>query len=163
LGSNPFTISDLSYVWVVCDVYENDLANVHLGDTAEVTLNAYPDKTITGRIGNIGAILDSNLRTAKVRIEVANPGMMRMGMFATATFQSQKKETHTIVPATAIMHLHDRDWVFTPTDDKKFRRVAVVGGDALPNQMQEILSGLQPGQHVVTNALVLQREADNEE
>jgi precorrin-6B methylase 2 len=61
------------------------------------------------------------------------------------------------------MHLHDRDWVFTPTDDKKFRRVAVVGGDALPNQMQEILSGLQPGQHVVTNALVLQREADNEE
>ena len=161
LGSSPFTISDLSYVWVVCDVYENDLANVHVGDTAELTLNAYRDKTITGRISNIGAILDPNIRTAKVRIEVPNPGMMRMGMFATATFRSQKKETHTVVPATAILHLHDRDWVFMPTEDKKFRRVGVVSGDTLPNQMQEILSGLQPGQRVVINALVLQREYDN--
>jgi cobalt-zinc-cadmium efflux system membrane fusion protein len=162
LGSNPFTISDLSYVWVVCDVYENDLANVHVGDTAEFTLNSYPDKIITGRISNIGAVLDPNIRTAKVRIEVRNPGMMRMGMFATATFHGKKKETYTAVPATAILHLHDRDWVFIPTEDKKFRRVGVVSGDTLPNQMQEILSGLLPAQHVVVNALVLQREYDNQ-
>jgi membrane fusion protein, heavy metal efflux system len=160
LGSNPFTISDLSYVWVVCDVYENDLANVHVGDTTEIVLNAYPDKTLTGQISNIGAILDPNIRTAKVRIEVRNPGMMRLGMFATATFRSQKKETHTEVPASAILHLHDRDWVFVPTPDQKFRRVEVVGGETLPNQLQEIVSGLQPGQQVVTNALVLQHEAE---
>jgi cobalt-zinc-cadmium efflux system membrane fusion protein len=161
-GTNPFTISDLSIVWVVCDVYENDLANVHLGDSAEIKLNAYPDRTLPGRISNIGAILDPNLRTAKVRIEVANPGMMRIGMFATATFRGQKRETHTQVPASAIMHLHDRDWVFVPTPDKKFRRVEVHGGDMLPNRMQEVVSGLQPGQQVITNAVVLQNTIDNQ-
>jgi cobalt-zinc-cadmium efflux system membrane fusion protein len=156
LGSNPFTISDLSYVWVVCDVYENDLPNVHVGDAAEVTLNAYPGKIITGQIGNIGAILDPNIRSAKVRIEVRNPGMLRMGMFATATFHGQKKETHTEVPASAILHIHDRDWVYVPTPDRKFRRMEVVGGDALPNHMQEIKSGIAPGQQVVANPLVLE-------
>jgi cobalt-zinc-cadmium efflux system membrane fusion protein len=160
LGSNPFTISDLSYVWVVCDVYENDLPNVQVGDAAAITLNAYPGKTIAGRIGNIGAILDPSIRTAKVRIEVPNPGIMRIGMFATATFRSQKKETHTEVPATAILHLHDRDWVYVPTKDKKFRRVEVVSGGVASDHMQEIVSGLQPGQQVVTNALVLEHEVD---
>jgi cobalt-zinc-cadmium efflux system membrane fusion protein len=143
-------------------VHENDLANVHIGDVAEVSLNAYPDMKITGVVSNIGAIMDPNIRTAKVRIEVKNPGSMRIGMFATATFHGRKKETHTVVPASAIMHLHDRDWVFTPTADKKFRRVEVRGGEILPNQMQEVTSGLQPGQQVVTNAVVLQNASDNE-
>ena len=156
LGSNPFTISDLSYIWVVCDVYENDLANVHLGDTAEVVLSAYPDKIITGQISNIGAILDPNIRTAKVRIEVRNPGMIRMGMFATATFHGQKKVTYTEVPASAILHIHDRDWVYVPMADRKFRRMEVVSGDTLPNHMQEIKSGLTPGQQLVANPLVLE-------
>jgi len=156
LGSSPFTISDLSYVWVVCDVYENDLPNVHVGDAAEVTLNAYPGKIITGQIGNIGAILDPSIRSAKVRIEVRNPGMLRMGMFATATFHGQKKETHTEVPASAILHIHDRDWVYVPTPDRKFRRMEVVGGDFLPNHMQEIKSGIALGQQVVANPLVLE-------
>ena len=160
LGANPFTISDLSYVWAVCDVYENDLANVRLGDAAEIRLNAYPGQVLTGTISNIGAILDPSLRTAKVRIEVRNPGLMRIGMFVTATFRGQKEEMHTEVPATAIMHLHDRDWVFLPTPDKKFRRVEVVSGDLLPDQMQEVKSGLQPGQQVVSNAVVLQNTID---
>jgi len=153
----PFTISDLSYVWVVCDVYENDLSGVRNGDTAEITLNAYPDRVFKGRVSNIGAILDPSIRTAKVRIEVQNPGMMRLGMFAKATFHGQKKEMHTIVPASAVLHMHDRDFVFVPTADKKFRRVEVVSGDLLPANLtlQEIKSGLQPGQQVVTNALVL--------
>src|ERR1700736_148995 len=69
-GSNPFTISDLSYVWVVCDVYENDLPNVSVGEAAEIRLNAYPEKVISGRISNIGAILDPSIRTAKEGIEV---------------------------------------------------------------------------------------------
>src|SRR5580692_8132013 len=156
-GTNPFTISDLSSVWVVCDVYENDLASVHMGDAAQIVLNAYPDKKIPGRVSNIGATMDPTLRTAKVRLEVANPGgIMRIGMFVTATFRGQKKETHTQVPATAIMHLQDRDWVFEPTPDRKFRRVEIRSGDMLPNKMQEVLSGLQTGQQVVTNAIVLE-------
>lgn len=91
-----------------------------------------------------------------MRIEVRNPGMLRMGMFATATFHGQKKETHTEVPASAILHIHDRDWVYVPTPDRKFRRMEVVGGDALPNHMQEIKSGIAPGQQVVANPLVLE-------
>ena len=154
---SPFTISDLSSVWVICDVYENDLANVRLGDTAEIILNAYPDRPFKGRVSNIGAILDPSIRTAKVRIEVQNPGIMRLGMFVRATFHGQTKEMHTIVPASAVLRMHDRDFVFVPAPDKKFRRVEVVSGDVLSGNtnLQEIKSGLKPGQQVVTNALVL--------
>lgn len=154
---SPFTISDLSSVWIVCDVYENDLSNVRLGDVAEIRLNAYPDRIFRGRVSNIGSVLDPNIRTAKVRIEVQNPGIMRLGMFVKATFRGQTREVHTIVPASAILHMHDRDFVYLPAPDKKFRRVEVVGGDLLSENtsLQEIISGLQPGQPVVTNALVL--------
>jgi cobalt-zinc-cadmium efflux system membrane fusion protein len=161
LGSpNPFTISDLSYVWILCDVYENDLANVHVGQTAEIRLNAYPNQTFTGHISNVLPVLDPTLRTAKVRIEVRNPGLMRVGMFVTATFHGQKKETHTAVPATAILHLHDRDWVYVSTAGKKFQRVEVKLGQTLANNMQEILSGVQAGQQVVRDALVFQNTVE---
>jgi membrane fusion protein, heavy metal efflux system len=154
---SPFTISDISSVWIVCDVYENDLPTVRLGDTAEITLNAYPDRPFKGKVSNIGAVLDPSIRTAKVRIEVQNPGMMRLGMFAKATFRGQTTEMHTIVPASALLRMHDRDFVFLPAPDKKFRRVEVVSGDVLTENtnLQEIKSGLKPGQQVVTNALVL--------
>jgi cobalt-zinc-cadmium efflux system membrane fusion protein len=158
---NPFTISDLTAVWVVCDVFENDMPNVRVGEPAEIRLTAYPNQVFKGTISNIGSILDPNIRTAKIRIEMANPGTMRPGMFATATFYSLKKETYTAVPASAIVHLHDRDWVFIPAQGK-FRRIEVVSGAQLPNQMQEIQSGLQPGQQVVTNAVNLQNAIDNE-
>jgi cobalt-zinc-cadmium efflux system membrane fusion protein len=163
LGSpNPFTISDLTYVWIICDVYENDLSAVHPGEKADIRLNAYPDKTFTGTISNIGPILDPNIRTSKVRIEVRNPGgpgqseLMRPGMFVTTTFHGRKKETHAAVPATAVLHLQDRDWVYVPAGDKSLRRVEVKGGDMLPGNMQEILSGVSVGQDVVSNALEFQ-------
>ena len=159
--ANPFTISDLSRVWILCDVYENDLANVHIGESAEIRLNAYPDKTLTGKISNIGPILDPSIRTAKVRVEVANPDLlMRVGMFVSATFRGQKKEKRAAVPADAILHLHDRDWVYLPAGDKKFQRVEVKAGVSLPDKMQEIRTGIEPGQQVVTNALVLQNTAE---
>ena len=160
LGSNPFTISDLSQVWVVCDVHENDLPSVRMGDIAEIRLNAYPGQIFRGRISNIGAILDPNLRTAKMRIEVRNPGIMRLGMFVTATFRGQKQEAHTAIPATAILHLHDRDWVFVFTAVKRFQRTEITGGIMLPGNMQEVISGLKPGVQVVQNALVFQNTVD---
>jgi len=156
-GPNPFTVSDLSTVWILCDVYENDLANVHVGETAEIRLVAYPDKVLKGRISNIGPILDPSLRTAKVRLEVANPGnLMRVGMFVNATFHGQKPVRMASVPASAILHLHDRDWVYIPAGDKKFRRVEVKVGATLPDKTQLIQSGVEPGQEVVSNALELQ-------
>jgi membrane fusion protein, heavy metal efflux system len=153
---NPFTISDLSYVWILCDVYENDLSNVHLGEEADIRVNGYPDKVFAGIINNIGPILDPNIRTAKVRIEVRNPGLMRPGMFVTATFYGLHKQKRAAVPAGAVLHLHDRDWVYVPVENDQFRRTAVVGGDMLPGNMQEIVSGITPGQRVVANALEFQ-------
>jgi cobalt-zinc-cadmium efflux system membrane fusion protein len=160
LGSTPFTISDLSSLWIICDVYENDLATVHLGDPAEIRLNAYPAQVFRGRVSNIGAVMDPQIRTAKVRIEVKNPGMMRLGMFVTATFRGQSMEMHTSVPATAILHIHDRDYVYVPAPQNKFRRIEVVSGDSLPNNMQDVMSGIKAGEQVVTNALVLEHTND---
>lgn len=159
--STAFTIADLSQVWVICDVYENDLPMVHLGQTADIRLNAYPDRVITGTIGEIDALLDPSIRTAKVRIQVPNPDrLMRIGMFATATFHGRRLEQHAAVPASAILHLHDRDWVYVPAGDGKFRRVGVVGGDMIADDKQEVTSGLAVGQQVVTNALELQNSAE---
>jgi len=157
---NPFTISDLSSIWILCDVYENDLSQVHLGQYADIKLNAYPNQVLRGRIGNISPILDSSIRTAKVRLEMPNPGMMRLGMFVTATFHGLDKELHAAVPAPAVLHLHDRDWVYVPADGGHFRRVEVTGGKMLPGSMQEIVRGIKPGQAVVSNALVLQSTAE---
>lgn len=159
-GPNPFTISDLSYVWVLCDVYENDLDAVKVGDTADIRLNAFPEKTFKARIDNILPILDPNIRTAKVRLEVSNPGLMRVGMFATATFYGKKAEVHAAVPATAILHLHDRDWVYVPLGDGHFKRQSVVAGNMLPNNMQEVVSGMKPGDQVVSIALALQNTVE---
>jgi membrane fusion protein, heavy metal efflux system len=158
LGSpNPFTIANLSEVWILCDVYENDLADVHVGETADIRLNAYPDEIYKGTINNIGPILDPAIRTAKVRIEVHNPGVMRPGMFVTATFHGRHKVTRAAVPADAVLHLHDRDWVYVPLQPQgEFRRTEVVGGKMLPGGMQEIISGIEPGQQVVANALAFQ-------
>ena len=160
-SSSAFTIADLSRVWVICDVFENDLASVHLGEKAQIRLTAYPDKTFTGTISDIGAVLDPTIRTAKVRIEVENPNtILRVGMFATATFFGKTKQTQASIPASAILHLHDRDWVYVPAGNGSFRRVPVVGGDMLPNNMQEIRSGLNVGQQVVANALTMQNTVD---
>jgi membrane fusion protein, heavy metal efflux system len=157
---NPFTISDLSYVWIICDVYENDLDAVHPGEYADIHLSAYPKQVFKGRIDNILPVLDPNLRTAKVRLEVENPGLMRVGMFVTATFYGKRPETYASIPATAILHLHDRDWVYAPLGNGHFKRLEVTTGNMLPNGMQAVISGLKPGDQVVANALVLQNTVE---
>jgi cobalt-zinc-cadmium efflux system membrane fusion protein len=158
---NPFTISDMSHVWIICDVYENDLSQVHLGEFADIHLNAYPDKVLKARIANIGQIMDPSIHTAKVRLEVENPSLMRLGMFVTATFHGQQKMAHATVPATAVLHLHDRDWVYSPSATAGvFKRIEVAGGIMLPGNLQEIASGIDPGTKVVANALVLQNTVE---
>ena len=154
---------DLSRVWILCDVYENDLGGIHAGQAVDLRLNAYPDKVFAGKVGSIGPILDPATRTAKVRVELQNPGLMRVGMFVAATFHlagGAQGRASVTVPATAVLHLHDRDWVYTPAGSGGFRRISVVGGDMLPGGMQGIKSGLTPGQQVVANALTLQNAVD---
>jgi cobalt-zinc-cadmium efflux system membrane fusion protein len=154
--ATAFTIADLSTVWILCDVYENDIPRIKLGQEARFKLNAYPDRTIVGHISDIGPVLDPSIRTAKVRLEVANPGFLKLGMFGAATFTSQTRETHAVAPADAVLHLHDRDWVYLPAGGNQFRRMEVHAGKMLDGNRQEILSGLAPGQQVVTNALLLE-------
>jgi membrane fusion protein, heavy metal efflux system len=154
-SATAFTIADLSSVWIICDVYENDIPKLALGQSTTIKLSAYPDRTLTGHVSDIGPVLDPQIRTAKVRIEIPNPGILRLGMFVNATFQSLKKDHFALVPAPAILHLHDRDWVFVPADGNKFRRVEVKTGKTVGDK-QTILSGIQAGQKVVSNVLQLE-------
>jgi cobalt-zinc-cadmium efflux system membrane fusion protein len=154
---NPFTISDVTRVWVICDVYENDMSQVHLGEFADIHLLAYPNRVLKARIANILPTMDPTIRTAKVRLEVENPGLMRLGMFVSATFHGKAPDRFATVPSTAILHLHDRQWVYEPIDEKGgFRRVEVSAGDMLPNNMQAVRTGINPGDRVIANALVFQ-------
>ena len=155
-SATAFTIADLSNLWILCDVYENDIPKLQVGQHARIKLEAYPDRELTGRVSDIGPVLDPSLRTAKVRIEVPNPGILKLGMFVTATFSSLKKETFAAVPANAVLHLHDREWVFVPAGGNQFKRTEVHAGNTLPGNRQQILSGISPGQQVVTNALLLE-------
>lgn len=156
----PFTISDLTKVWIVCDVWENNMSQVRIGEYADVHLAAYPDRVLKARISNILPIIDPNIRTAKVRLEVDNPGLMRIGMFVTATFRGETMEKHATVPSTAILHLHDREWVYTPLGNGRFRRLEVVAGNTLPGNVEEVVSGLKPGDQVVERALMFQNTVE---
>jgi membrane fusion protein, heavy metal efflux system len=160
-GPNPFTISDLSHVWVICDVYENDLDAVHVGEYADIHLNAYPGKVFKARIDNILPVLDPSIHTMKVRLEVPNPErLMRVGLFATATFYGRSPVSRPAIPATAILHLHDRDWVYLSLGSGHFKRQEVTTGSTLPGNMQEIVSGVKAGDNVVANALELQNTVE---
>jgi len=151
---NLFTIADLSQVWVVCDVYENDLGEVNLGDTAEIRLNAFPDRRFHGAVANISRILDPSTRSAKVRVELPNAdGSLRPGMFAVATFESRKLHERIVVPGTAVMRLQDKDWVFRQEGGNRFRRVAVQTSGVTADGMQEVSTGVKPGDQVVVHAL----------
>jgi membrane fusion protein, heavy metal efflux system len=156
----PFTISDLSKVWIICDVWENNMSQVHIGEYADIHLVAYPDRVLKARISNVLPIIDPTIRTAKVRLEVENPGVMRIGMFVTATFHGETMEKRATVPASAILHLHDREWVYTPLGNGRFRRVEVTAGNMLPGNLQEVVSGIKPGEQFVLNALVFQNTVE---
>ena len=151
---NLFTIANLSQVWVVCDVFENDLGDVHIGDTADIRLNAFPDRTFKGTIADISRVLDPGTRSAKVRIVLANPnGMLRPGMFAVAPFRSRRLRPALVVPGTAIMRLHDKDWVFRKEGSSRFRRVEVHVSGGAADGMQEVREGLKADDEVVLKAL----------
>ena len=160
---NLFTIADLSTVWVICDVYEDMLSRVHVGDTAEITLNAYPDQKFPGKVVNISEVLDAATRSAKVRIELPNSkGLMRAGMFVTSTFKGRQVIERIVIPTTAVVHLHDKDWVFVPVGNNQFRRVSLQLGPQSPDGFVQVVSGLKPQDKVATNALQLSSAAEEQ-
>jgi membrane fusion protein, heavy metal efflux system len=132
---------------------------VHLGDAAEIRLNAYPDKTYRGKVADIARVLDPATRSAKVRIVLPNrDGSLRPGMFAVAMFRSRKSQSRIVIPSTALIRLQDKDWVFRKDGAQHFRRVEVhtLGGIADGMQPIEPLQnkdGLKAGEQIVANAL----------
>jgi cobalt-zinc-cadmium efflux system membrane fusion protein len=151
---NLFTIADLSQVWVVCDVFENDLGEVHMGDIAQIRMNAFPDRNYKGTVADISRVLDPSTRTAKVRIVLANlDGVLKPGMFAVATFRSRRVRPALVVPGTALMRLHDKDWVFRREGQNQFRRIEIRVAGATQDGMQEVSSGVKPDDELVLNAL----------
>ncbi len=155
---NLFTIADLSHVWVLCDVYETDLGRLQLGATARVQLKAFPDRSFTGRVVDIGKLLDPTTRAARVRVELANPaGVMRQGMFATVTLTSPRPRRQLVVPTTALLRLHDADWAFVKRDARSFRRTRVEAGTITPDGLQTVRGDISDGDLVVRNALQFSR------
>ena len=151
---NLFTIADLSQVWIVCDVFENDLGEVHPGDAAEIRLNAYPDRLFHGRVANIASVLDPNTRAAKVRIVLPNDDRaLRPEMFAVATFRSRELHDRIVVPGTTVMRLQDKDWVFRKEGPNRFRRIEVHTAGVTADGFQALQDGLNPGDEVVADAL----------
>jgi membrane fusion protein, heavy metal efflux system len=157
---NPFTISDMSRVWIVCDVWENDMSRVHIGEFTDIHIASYPNRVLKGRIDNILPVIDPNIRTAKVRIEVDNPGILRLGMFVTATFHGETMEHRATVPSTAILHLHDREWVYAPIGEGRFQRREIEAGNMLPGNLQEVVRGVAAGDRVVADALTFQNTVE---
>ena len=151
---NLFTIADLSRVWVLCDAYEDVLMRIHVGDIAQIRANAIPDRTFNGKVSNISRVLDPATRSAKVRIEIDNPGrVLRSGMFVTASFRSVKSQIRVVIPTSAVIRMHDKDWVFVPMGGKQFRRQEVQLGPVLPDDVQQVMAGLDVQSKVVINAL----------
>jgi cobalt-zinc-cadmium efflux system membrane fusion protein len=157
LDNSPslFTIADLSQVWMLCDVYENDLGSVRLGDAAEIRLNPFPDRVFRGTVTDISRVLDPSTRSAKVRVVLPNPdGALRPGTYATATLRSRKLQPQLVVPGTAIMRLQDKDWLFVQETPRRFRQLEVRTIGRTEDGSQQIAAGAaQSGQQVVLNAL----------
>jgi Cu(I)/Ag(I) efflux system membrane fusion protein len=150
-GDMPYEITDLSKVWVLADAYEADLPRLKLGTKATFALPALPNRAFTGRVIFIDPILDAKTRTAKVRLEFANPkGELKPEMFGEVTLQAAVREALRI-PADALLDSGTRKVVFVALGEGKFQprevTVGAASGDAV-----EVISGLSEGERVVTRA-----------
>ena len=127
---------------------------MHLGDSAEIRLNAYPDKVYKGRVADISRVLDPNLRSAKVRIVLSNTDQsLRPGMYASATFHSQKLAPRLVVPATAVMRLQDKDWLFRKEGGGRFRQIEIHTIGSTTDGFEQIQGDVKAGDEVAKNAL----------
>ena len=150
-GDMPYEITDLSRVWVLADAYETDLGRIRTGMTATLSLEAFPNKTFKGKVIFIDPILDAKTRTAKVRLEFANPkGELKPEMFGEVTMQAEKREGLRI-PADAVIDSGTRKVVFVALDEGKFQPREIEVGSVSGDQV-EVVSGLKAGDKVVTRA-----------
>jgi len=146
------TVVDLSTVWVVADVYEKDFSRVRVGGEATVTTSAYPWLVRRGRISYIDPQMNSETRTAKVRVEVPNPrGELRLGMYADVAVSGAAGASVPVIPRSAVQNVGDRTVVYlvNPKEPGRFIEREVRLGQASGEQV-EVASGVQSGDLVVT-------------
>jgi membrane fusion protein, heavy metal efflux system len=146
-----FSLADLSTVWVQADVVERDLGAVQVGETVSVSVDAYPERTFTGRVAYIPDQIDPRSGTARVRCEVPNPdGALRANMFATADIKSPLGRDGIMVPDAALQDIDGKPVVFTPAGpghfDRHFVRLGLRSGG-----FTEIVEGLAAKATVVTD------------
>ena len=152
MGQELFVVTDLSEVWVIGDLYEQDFQTVRVGSEASISTPAYPNLTLRGRVSYIDPRVDPQARTAKVRVEVPNPeGRLRLGMYVTISFATRSGERVVVVPRAAVQTIGDRHVVFVPVkgEEGKFVQRAVRIG-RLAGEVYTILGGIKPGEVVVT-------------
>jgi RND family efflux transporter MFP subunit len=152
MGQELFVVTDLSDVWVVADLYEQDFSGVRVGSAARITSSAYPDLTLQGKVSYIDPRVDLQARTAKVRVEVADArGRLKLGMYVAAEFQTSDGTPRVMVPRAAVQTLGERRVVFLPVkgEEGKYRQRAVQLGP-LDGDRYPVLGGLKAGDEVVT-------------
>jgi RND family efflux transporter MFP subunit len=152
MGEALFVVTDLSEVWAVGDLYEQDFSHVRVGSEATLTMLAYPGLTLRGRVTYIDPRVDPQTRTAKVRVEVPNPeGRLRLGMYVTLTFITASGERVVAVPRAAVQTMAGQQVVFVaaPDEEGKFIQRRVELGP-LVGESYIVRQGLQPGEVVVT-------------
>ena len=153
-GDKMYSLSDLSTVWLYVDIYEKDIAGIKPGQQVVVTSGAYPGETFNGQVTFINPILDDATRTVKVRVEMANPGgKLKPNMFVNAMIQIPLGDS-LLIPESSILDTGSRKIVFVAQSEDTFVRRDVVIGQYADSYVQ-ILSGLQPGETVVTAAAFL--------
>ena len=151
-GQDLFVVADLSTVWVIGDVYEKDFPLVRVGSAAQVSVPAYPGKALAGRVAYIDPRVDSQTRTAKVRVEVPNrTGELRLGMYVTVAFRTEGAGQRTVIPRSAVQTVGNRTVVYVPTaeTEAQFVERPVRLGAAFGDDV-EVIEGLKPGEKIVT-------------
>jgi len=147
-----FTVVDLSTVWVVADLYEKDFSRVRVGTQAAMTTSARPDQTLRGRVSYLDPQVSADTRTAKVRIEVPNPGgELRLGMYADVVVAGTSGPSAPRVPRQAVQNVGDRTVVYLANAKEPgtfIEREVRLGQTS--GEQAEVVSGIQPGDLVVT-------------
>ena len=153
-GDRLFSLSDLSTVWLYADVYEKDLANITMGQPVVATSQAYPGESFNGQVTFINPVLDDATRTVKVRVEMANlSGKLKPNMFVNANIQIPLGES-LVVPESSILDTGSHKLVYVAQDENTFVKREIVTGQQADGYVQ-VLSGLNPGETVVTAATFL--------
>ncbi len=151
-GMKLYRLADLSLVWVITQVYEQDLAFLNLGQEVVVRLSYLPDREFRGRVTYIYPTLDEKTRTARVRMEFHNPGFfLKPGMFATVEIRAELQPSALLVPDTAVLRSGEKNTVFVALDGGKFEPRTVILGPRSENALYQVLSGLNEGERVVTS------------